>query len=475
MSQSSNFPTLNFDNFYSLLESELSRMEGGNAVLTRKALLSLRRAAVQIPEEKRTVTEAVEVWKAAMAAKGVSRLTSRRYLESIRALHNRALQHSGIEGEETLDIEPVLDPATESCGDALRSLRAIARRSRHLSPAMRLPVDVLLFSILSGGCALEDTIALRINSEEATALNCIPLLRDIADRYAAPRRKFLFPLSQGRFTDHSIARSLTDKILALLPLTGGDDIMEAVAHGNLGSIFVEVALQAGLTILEIRDLLGERNLPGSLSFLNGIRPSEISVERRIKLLDYLCNMIFDTRPRWYAMRLRHGVKPEDIASRISASGDPRRRLTIYYPVEEITRRVGKKITTSTRAYISDILFFRSDPAEVRPLFLLIGDVAWCYRTTPSPSSPYAAISDREMTAFRQRIERFSEDMEIDASSPSLFEIGQKVKVTGGPLEGYEGTVLTLPGGIRRQLRLLLTPDRGLSLTLDIPDSYLSPL
>ncbi len=440
-------------------------MSGGNADLCAKAVRSMRRAVADCNALDVSPDEAAGIWTATMAIRGIRPLTMRRYLESVRALFNKA----GI----PFSFEATLpSPATRS-HPVLPAVRRLAEKAPGMPSPLRLAVDTLLLGLYAGGLALEDVAGLRLDSAETDGLMRLPQAKEIIDRHAAPRRKYLLPLSQGRRTLRQIAAELRRRLAAISPelaeLVAPDGTQGLTDDDGLRNLALRLTIDAGLTITEAAAFTG-RTVAGLVA------PPDADEEELERLRRHVADAVSDPRPRWYAMRLRRGVSPESIADRLAEDSPRSKILQTYYPCEEIARRVGKKLSVKTRAYISDVLFFRSDPAGIRPLFRHIGDLAWCYRTSPDPAAPYAAISDRDMRAFQRRIGQFTEDMELlPADQAPDFTLGQRVRIATGPMAGYEGEVLTLPQGNRRMLRLALTSDRGLLLTLTIPSPSLQPL
>lgn len=445
-------------------------MSGGNADLCAKALRSLRRAAADCDAMFLPLAEAARLWAAAMTLHGLRPLTILRYLESVRSLFNKA----GI----PFTFATPLPSADTPERPVLPALRRLAERSARLASPLRLASDAFLIALYAGGISLEEVVGLRLDSNATHRLRLIPQAKEIIDRYAAPRRKYLLPLSQGRQATATISAELLRRLSAIFPdifcdrdSQGGRKGSDASGKtaGHIGGIALRLAIDAGLTVREAADFT--RQTVAGL-----VEPREIEEEKQLRLLRIVADAVSDPYPRWYAMRMRRGITPEQIAERLAQDSLRPKEIRTYYPCEEIARRVGKKLTASTRAYIADVLFFRSDPAGVLPLFRRIGDLAWCYRTSPDPSSPYAAISDRDMRAFQRRIGQFTDDIEIaaDTETPD-FSLGQQVRIASGPMAGYEGRVLTLPQGNRRMLRLAVTADRGLLLTLTIPSPALRPL
>ncbi|MDE6638841.1 MAG: hypothetical protein K2K32_11480, partial [Muribaculaceae bacterium] len=92
---------------------------------------------------------------------------------------------------------------------------------------------------------------------------------------------------------------------------------------------------------------------------------------------------------------------------------------------------------------------------------LIGDLAWCYRTTANPSSPYSVIPQEEMRIFQRCVGAFTEDIEMDIVSelPPL-NVGDEVVIENGThLDGQVATI-----------RAVRSIDGTLTYTLQLSDT-----
>ena len=108
--------------------------------------------------------------------------------------------------------------------------------------------------------------------------------------------------------------------------------------------------------------------------------------------------------------------------------------------------------------IPGLLFIRMPYDRVTPLIAVIGDLAWCYRSTNNPSSPYSVIPRHEMKAFQKCVGEFTSDIEMDiiASLPPL-EVGDEVVIEDGSmLDGQQAIirkVRSVDGTLTYTLRL----------------------
>jgi hypothetical protein len=456
-----------------LLESRLTGSHTGTDVLCRKSVASLRQYLSTRADSDPALAElatAIRGWQTDMERRGIKPLTQRRYVESLRALYNKAVAQGLAETDGVFNQvlaalhgggAPAVRPQREAAPPTVHvdCLRQLVQRAPSRNRELDLMRDVFVYSLYHAG----------LEPEAIPALTASPTGRDcaqaaaIVERYAAPRRKYLFPLSQGRTTDHRIALTLQARIPAVLTYLGYPEAVPFTRQA-VRALWTEVARRCRIPDADIRAALGEAD-----------------DEVRDEVLGTVADYLNDSTPQWYAMKLRRGVTPDDIQCRLA--DEPTRAdrpLQTYYPCEEITRRVGKKLKHTTRAYISEVLFFRVPFYEILPLFRLIGDMAWCYRTANTPGAPYAVIHD--LDRFQRCVGQLTPDMQVEPLDDADLGVGQTVRITGGCMEGYEGQIFSLPkadgattDSTKRLFKLKLISDKGLKITVDIPEYYIEKL
>ncbi len=128
-------------------------------------------------------------------------------------------------------------------------------------------------------------------------------------------------------------------------------------------------------------------------------------------------------------------------SRIDSLGDSCRRPEVFYPFEEICRRVGKKILRLKKPIINNVVFFRSRMTDVYPLFLNIGDLAWCFTSSRGKDSSYAIIPDVAMSEFMTAIGGFNPEYEVGEIGSIDIKEGDEVILLGS-LFGEREVTLT---------------------------------
>jgi hypothetical protein len=156
----------------------------------------------------------------------------------------------------------------------------------------------------------------------------------------------------------------------------------------------------------------------------------------------VCNLVVDDTEHWYAMKLRDRVTPDRIQQLLYDNDHLLvcRQLKTYYPMEDIKVRVGGRWKQDTKAFIKDVLFFRTKKRFVDQLFRVIRNDAWIFRQSNSPMSPYAVISQHEMENFQRAISQFTDDISIAIVENSDIKVGKMVRLNSGEFAGCEGII-----------------------------------
>jgi hypothetical protein len=157
----------------------------------------------------------------------------------------------------------------------------------------------------------------------------------------------------------------------------------------------------------------------------------------------VCLLVVDNNEHWYAMKLRDKVTPAVVLQLLhdNEKYPALRQLTTYYPMEEIKVRLSNgQWKQNSKAFIKDVLFFRTMERFVNPLFLIVRNAAWIFRQSNSPASPYAVISQREMENFQRAISQFTDDIAVSIVENSDIAVGKRVRLEYGDFAGCEGII-----------------------------------
>ena len=447
-----------------LFRSKVEQMSGTSAVGYRKAFACLCDYVWQHAETAGiSSTFFVTNWVVSMYWRGFTEKTVLHYLDLISSLYSSAVKAGEL-------------PAT----DAFKSVKAKIRR---LSPEMGRPgiteesfarfarftklagrrddetalfADILLFALINKGMRIA----------EAAVLKCDDLprygdeSRAIAQKYLDPRRRYVFPLRQSYRTGRQIEMHATMKVARLL--LSHNIALAGSVEETLRSYWAYAALKTGAAATSVVGALG--GVPEGLPVLRlcaDEAPATADVAADVARM--VTGLFLSDPVGWYAMRLRPGVKYDTLVARLSELKGQVATPELFYPMEEIARRVGKKLLYKEVPVLPGILFFRSRLTDIQPLFARIGEWAWCYKT----GNTYSAISEWEMSRFRQAIGAFTPETDIVPSGTVALQKDDRVVILGGIFAGQSATFHSeqkegnAPGAGRTIYRLLLSSDNGI--------------
>lgn len=190
-----------------------------------------------------------------------------------------------------------------------------------------------------------------------------------------------------------------------------------------------LALIAGISPCVVRSVLGIP--PAKLSFLTICEIQDLNQEGRHDINKRIENRLKGEDPQWFAMRLRPRINYESLIERFGLISDLVNIPELFYPIEEISKRVGRKIVWKGKPIIKDIIFFKSPKADIYPLFTKIYDLAWCYKTPGGISGSYANIPEKAMENFKAAIGLLTPEYELAPSGKLPLKPGDKVIIVNG--------------------------------------------
>lgn len=340
----------------------------------------------------------------------------------------RELQNALVSDKTTV-LLPTLDP------DTFAGLQAIYRTDYQASPTLQLAKDILLFAIYMGGMSLDDIARYRKDSYTGEDENIISII----SRYSRPRNKYLFPLDQI----HSTPRQMQHRLLSLIqPLLSRHGlIIPADMPHPIFSLWSNAAMACGIPASDIAACLGTRSKEILLTAF--AEPSALTSGEIERIRSTVSTTLTHNPLHWYAMHLRRNVAFADVTSRLSESGIS--LAETYYPMEEIVRRAGRKKIFERRPVISWLVFFRARRTDLDSLYRAIGDLAWGYRVSHTPASPYAIVSDTEVRSYQEAIGTLSPSTILLPNDAGELRSGDHVVILGGEMNGLQGRFITARG------------------------------
>lgn len=315
--------------------------------------------------------------------------------------------------------------------ETTRRIRELYRKDYPADGNLQLARDIVLFGIFNGGMTLSQIATYR--KDEYTGDNIH--LRNIVEKYSRPRNKYLFPLGQGTSTPRRVMQKVEALVGALLRTVG-------IRHTKLPeSILVDmwcdIAMDCGFSSSEIAGCIAGQKITNALTFC--VTPSPVSDERRSEIRAQVVEALTDNPVRWYAMHLRRHTEFKTLTDRLSEKDIVLDE--IYYPMEEIFRKVGRKKVFESRPVISWLIFYRARITQLGKMFHEIGDLAWGYRYLRDVRSPYAVISDREVRDYQRAIGTLNPSTQILADDEVEFNKGDYLMLLGGPMNGRHGVFI----------------------------------
>lgn len=257
----------------------------------------------------------------------------------------------------------------------------------------------------------------------------------LVERNASPTRKYLFPLDQSKLTPKQLAESVENKMRSRF-VGFNIPIIQSVDN-TIRLIWAFAAMKCGIPGSEIVALMGSAITTEGIPEMSLCVEANISQERREALTETVSTLLSNNPPRWYAMKLRSRVEFEDVEQRSQRFDVSALQPEFFYPLEEICKRVGKKIIKDKQPVIRDIVFFKLRATDIFPLFCKIGDLAWCYTTTGKPGGDYAPIPKSSFERFQETIGHFTPEYEIAPIGGFEPKEGESVVIINGPLANYE--------------------------------------
>lgn len=421
-------------------ESRLKAFEGESRKAYRKALSSFRWFVTGRYSRTDIITlPLLENWFFNNLFQGMSFNTAAFYLDKISALHGAMVKAGKAEESvafrdmrkkiRTLDPKAPARPVTEAAlGRFLDAVKGSYRSGIPGNPIL----DILLFSLINGCMPLQQIAALQ--KEDLKEMEGES--EAIARRYAEPRRRYIFPLDQTKRTPRQTATWID---------TAAEECLRALGLPWAGSagqsvrlLWASVALRCGVDGSSVVAVLG--SVPAGLSLLSICTPAELQAADREAIVRTVAAALFKDRLHWFAMHFRPYVKFSQLLTRLAEIRDAVPQPELFYPCEEIARRIGKRLVWEEKPILSDILFFRSRVSDVYPLLSRIYDLAWCFRDSRDRGSSYSIIPQRSMDAFQQAIGVFTPDFEVAPIGEMRLNPDDKVVIIGGDYPAQPGTV-----------------------------------
>lgn len=179
--------------------------------------------------------------------------------------------------------------------------------------------------------------------------------------------------------------------------------------------------------------------------------------------------ITDNTPQWFAMRdLTRANARRPAWRQLSEAG-----FEVYTPmVTRIVTADSGKRSRITEPAIHDLLFVHATRAELDPKVARIDTLQYRYGRGLGYRVPMT-VRTADMERFIHAVGQSATPRYYLPSEITPDMVGHRVRIVGGPMDGYEGSLLKLRGS--RNRRLLVNLESLLSIAVEISPEFITLL
>lgn len=435
--------TVNQRNNSLTLSSAFEKLEQSGRIRTsvmyRKAIRSLQRFVRDDNFFLRSVDATLLMEWVSDTLEKSSRDTAVRYVESLKTVFAFAAELGDKVDVTMFDdvrryIVELTDESFRYSAGKIDDIRRLAQRRLFGVTVLDAAIDVYLYSFYNAGMNIADIIPMKFDEAESCSL---PQTDLICETYRAPMRKYIFPLQQGKTTPRKIEESLGRNFRSALHYRN-IELGAATPADFIIDSWISVARLVGIPMAEISAcspaVAARIALPSTAHVT-------VTAERRREILNSVANAVVDMSRHWYAIRFvgdEHLVRDRVDQSSLGAY------YKLYYPMEEVCRKVGRKKKIDSRPTIRNIMFLETTPSAVQHIAQGRAEFGNYYVITNhyDGTGGYAIIPNAEMRMFSALVSN-GQDIIGEEELQEQMEIlsGHYVQLTDGLFKGYSGRVL----------------------------------
>lgn len=416
-------------------------------------------------------------WVADLFLRGKKATTVKRYLYRLHVEYQEwsATATAASDPDPFDGLQALAVPEFEVTPGRVAKDLALVRRLITTGPpeADRRWMAMLLCLLYDPSLTVEDIVNLRFDTAPDYCPQTVEIIESMDRSHG---RRYVFDLRQPDRRVPGMAMEIRGNIGRMLAAAGVEPGSDLRRH--ITAIWICAALKAGLRTDEIRALVAD--VPGEYRVLEKVRPAQLTEKERQALICRVADSISDITTRWYVVSMRDKNTPDDVKDVLcrklpAHSG----KIQYFYPTRTVYRESRRKRPVAQEVpLIPRILFVKVRSNLVNVVMGKISEVAWGYRYTNTPDSPYSVISQKAMTDFQRHIGIFSDDVKVELVkiTDSLAK-GQEVRILRDDMYGRIGSIesVKVRGGVRTY-NILLTADTAMRITVkDISGAYLAPL
>lgn len=411
----------------------------------------------------------IQAWVGTLLLNGIKISTAKQYLSRVRSIYKE--WSGGNLPDPFENVLPALDSSFQTKGDIpVRNLGKAKRLSEKKNNTEDYQaVHIFLYLLYNPTAEFADVINLTFDTAERFS----PHIEEVisAMKATSVNRKYVFRLNQGQCRPKQIC-SRIERDLSELMANSGMQFNDGFSRSAITAMWIAAAIKLKVPFSHIRSVIKE--IPHeykALSLFPAIEPAKKEME---EIICKVADTINGNETHWFVMKLRRGVKFQDISNLIEGRKNISNRksaVELFYPVRTTIGKKNGKIEKKEIPYIPNMIFFKTSLNNVKKLFTHIGDMAWCLRTTKAPDSSYAIVNRSTMALFQKYIGQFTPDIKIEFThNNSLLHKGRKVKVTGGIMKGFEGEIIDIDNKTNQRIFILrITNAQSITWTAEVDE------
>lgn len=431
---------------------------------------------IQVSRENQGLTfeESLKLWLVTMIDKGHTEASRKRYVEKLGSIYKEYRAGDNGRGEPFEAIKKLRGYADIPARKEIETQTQVLRRifnSLEDNARKRPELALFLYLFFNASSDIESAISLTVEDYDDE----LPQLEDIIDTAAFHhRRKYVFDLGQSRKRMPQIVKEVSRYIEFYLSSRG----LRFSSHftpDKIVAMWIPMARKAGLELTEIKSVVDE--VPQEFGYISFLDDTDLTFGQKQALKRCVAEWCYPVKKRWYALKLRRSSSFEEMQRIVNdAFADCCGKIEYFYPTKEVAKRVGKKIVKESVPFIRDIVFVRTRNTDIVTIDRIVrsADIAWTYRQGGAQSD-YSIIEPAAMAMFQRAVGSFTSDMRIDLVKGAPVGIGRKVRITGGIMAGYTGTIYDIKPASDTPTRLIyvrLSEDYGIKFELQIEENLL---
>jgi transcription antitermination factor NusG len=405
--------------------------------MTAKALRSLKKHLDGKDPDFEDLTEPViKSWIDALLPK-LALATIVRYVESLSQLNKHAIRLEYIEKNEIFyHIREYIDGLSDGGFDRISQqyidiIQKLARVHRTDPPKVGYAIDVYLYSFYHAGLDIDKVIEMQDDS-----LLCqLPQTDALKLKYYQPHRKYIFPLEQWKRTAKQVKLSIERDFQSYLN-NKGFKIGSRSNEDFITRAWVAAAKSCGISNADICACCPQVMAKPKLK---GVQPSDLTQPQIDDIKRQVANSIVDMVPHWYAIRF---VGKDTVVSDYIKDICETEPYKIFYPIDEIYKKVKKRRVVESRPTIRNIMFIQTAASTISKIESAKIDPRTFHviRNQARQNKSFAIIPNSEMRTFSMLVSNGLDILDEEDLQKVEILTGSYVEITDGPNKGYRGNV-----------------------------------